>query len=209
MERLPWGWSQSENAYLQVPGTLSDFPTCRDDPDSAASNIMTRKSNTSGGAAGAGGFSFQAAVSAIAYVHTLRGTRVQWLAGLAAEIPVGVSSETGGPGDDISLELADGSIVEVQAKKGLSADGKFWSVINSLSEGINSDRCADGILIVCPSCQLENLAHILSTVSLSTFGKWAASISAEMSRSLMPDERIPLTAAISCGRQRRTSCFAV
>jgi len=112
---------------------------------------MTRKSNTSGGAAGAGGFSFQAAVSAIAYVHTLRGTRVQWLAGLATEIPVGVSSETGGPGDDISLELADGSIVEVQAKKGLSADGKFWAAIDSLSEGINSDRCAYGILIVCPS----------------------------------------------------------
>ena len=112
---------------------------------------MTRRSNTSGGAAGAGGFNFQAAVSAIAYTHTLRGTPVQWIDGLAAGIPVGVSSETGGPGDDISLELANGSIIEVQARKGLRADGKFWSVIDSLSEGINSGRCAYGILIVCPS----------------------------------------------------------
>ena len=112
---------------------------------------MTQKSNTSGGAAGAGGLNFQAAISAIAYVHTLRGTPLQWTDDLAVGIPVGVSSETGGPGDDIALQLADGSIVEVQAKKGLSATQEFWSVVDSLSEGINSGRCAYGILIVCPS----------------------------------------------------------
>ena len=112
---------------------------------------MTQRSNTSGGAAGAGGFNFQAAISTIAYVHTLRGTPVQWIDGLVAGVPVSVSSETGGPGDDISLELADESLVEVQAKKGLRADGKFWSVVDSLSEGISSGRCAYGILIVCPS----------------------------------------------------------
>ena len=112
---------------------------------------MTSKKNTSGGAAGAGGFNFQAAITAIAYVHSLRGTPVQWIEGLTASHPVSVSSETGGPGDDISLELADGSIIEVQAKRGLRADNRFWSVIDSLSEGINSDRCTYGILIVCPS----------------------------------------------------------
>ena len=113
---------------------------------------MTQKSNTSGGAAGAGGLNFQAAISAIAYVHTLRGTPVQWTDDLAVGIPVGVSSETGGPGDDIALELTDGGgLVEVQVKKGLKATQEFWSVIDSLSEGINSGRCAYGILIVCPS----------------------------------------------------------
>ena len=116
---------------------------------------MIQKSNTSGGAAGAGGFNFQAAITAIAYVHSLRGTPVQWTEGLTASPPVGVLSETGGPGDDISLELADGSTVEVQVKKGLRATKAFWSVIDSLSEGIhsgiNSDRCTYGILIVCPS----------------------------------------------------------
>ena len=116
---------------------------------------MTQKKNTSGGAAGAGGFNFQAAITAIAYVHSLRGTPVQWAEGLTASPPVGVLSETGGPGDDISLELVDGSTVEVQVKKGLRTTKAFWSVIDSLSEGIhsriNSDRCTYGILIVCPS----------------------------------------------------------
>ena len=115
------------------------------------SNNMTPKKNTSGGAAGAGGFNFQAAITAIAYVHSLRGTPVQWTEGLTASHPVSVSSETGGPGDDISLELADGSIVEVQAKKRLRADDSFWSVVDLLIEGINSDRCDYGILIVGPS----------------------------------------------------------
>lgn len=112
---------------------------------------MTQKKNTSGGAAGAGGFNFQAAITAIAYVHSLRRTPVQWTEGLTASPPVGVLSETGGPGDDISLELADGSIVEVQVKKGLQATKEFWSVIDSLSEGISSGHCTYGILIVCPS----------------------------------------------------------
>ena len=112
---------------------------------------MTPKKNTSGGAAGAGGFNFQAAITAIAYVHSLREKSVQWMEDFPASPPVGVSSETGGPGDDISLELADGSIVEVQVKKGLKANNAFWSVIDSLSEGISSGRCTYGILIVCPS----------------------------------------------------------
>ena len=112
---------------------------------------MIQKKNTSGGAAGAGGFNFQAAITAIAYVHSLRGTPVRWTEGLTASFPVSVSSETGGPGDDISLKLDDGSVVEVQVKRGLRADDKFWSVIYSLSEGINSGRCTYGVLIVCPS----------------------------------------------------------
>ena len=118
---------------------------------------MIQKTNTSGGAAGAGGFNFQAAITAIAYVHSLRGTPVQWTKGLTASPPVGVLSETGGPGDDISLELADRSTVEVQVKKGLRATKAFWSVIDSLSEGIDSDLCTYGVLIVCPSS--SNIIH--------------------------------------------------
>ena len=99
----------------------------------------------------AGGLNFQAAISAIAYIHALRGTPVQWLDGLTVGTPVSVSSETGGPGDDLSLKLTDGSLVEVQVKKGLNATNAFWSAVDSLSEGINSGHCNYGILIVCPS----------------------------------------------------------
>ena len=109
---------------------------------------MTGVSNTSGGAAAAGGFDFQANLGAIAGIHTLRGTPVQWTVGLTGAAPCAVSFETSGPGDDLSLELTDGSIVEVQAKKGLRADGRFWSALDALCEGIHCDRCSYAILLV-------------------------------------------------------------
>ena len=112
---------------------------------------MTRVPNTSGGAAAAGGFAFQANLGAIAGIHVLRGTPVQWTEGLIGAAPCAVSFETSGPGDDLSLELTDGSIVEIQAKKGLRADGRFWSALDALCEGIHCGRCSYGILIVCPN----------------------------------------------------------
>ena len=112
---------------------------------------MTRVPNTSGGAAAAGGFAFQANLGAIAGVHVLRGMPVQWTEGLIGAAPCAVSFETSGPGDDLSLELTDGSVVEIQAKKGLRADWRFWSALDALCEGIHCGRCSYGILIVCPN----------------------------------------------------------
>lgn len=111
---------------------------------------MTEASRTSGGSAAAGGFDFQAALGAIAYIHTLRGTPIDWTEDWTASPPAAVSFETAGPGDDISLMLADGRVVEVQAKKGLRASEQFWSALESLCEGVNSDCCDYGILAVCP-----------------------------------------------------------
>ena len=112
---------------------------------------MTRISSVSSGAAAAGGFGFQANIGAIASIHTLRGIPVQWTDGLNGMAPVSVSFETSGPGDDLSLQLADGSIVEIQVKKGLRADERFWSAFYALCEGIHLNRCSYGILIVCPN----------------------------------------------------------
>lgn len=111
---------------------------------------MVKTRNTSSGAGPVGGYNFQAAVSAIAYAHMIRGTPVIWTKGYSGSVPIRVDSETNGPGDDISLELADGKTVEIQAKKGLKADKTFWIAINSLCEGINSNRCDFAMLIVCP-----------------------------------------------------------
>ena len=69
--------------------------------------------------------------------------------------PCAVSFETSGPGDDLSLELTDSSIVEIQAKKGLRADRRFWSALDALCEGIQRDRCSYGILIVCPNSSVS------------------------------------------------------
>ena len=111
---------------------------------------VTKTSNRSGGAAAAGGFDFQAALGTIAYIHTLRGSAIPWTDDWTASPPTAVSFETGGPGDDISLTCVDGSKVEVQAKKGLKASKRFWSALESLCDGVASERCDYGILAVCP-----------------------------------------------------------
>ena len=112
---------------------------------------MKSVANTSGGSAAAAGFNFHAILGAIAGIHALRGKPVHWTDGLTAAHPCAVSFETAGPGDDMSLELVDGSTVELQVKKGLRADRqRFWPALDSLCEGIDADRCNYGILIVCP-----------------------------------------------------------
>ena len=98
----------------------------------------------------AAGFGFQANVGAIAAIHVLRGTPVQWTAGLSSAPPRSVSFETSGPGDDISLELSNGDVVEIQVKKGLSANNRFWSTMESLCLGIRENDCEFGVLVVCP-----------------------------------------------------------
>lgn len=112
---------------------------------------MNRVSGKFGGSAAAGGFGFQASIGAIAGIHTLRGIPVHWTDGLTGMAPCSVSFETDGPGDDLSLQLSDGSIVEIQVKKGLRADSRFWAVLDALCEGIHRNRCNYGILIVCPN----------------------------------------------------------
>ena len=111
---------------------------------------MTDTTNAGGGAAAAGGFDFQAVLGTIAYVHVLRGTPVAWIRDWTASPPTAVAFETGGPGDDIRLELADGTKVEVQAKKRLTASSRFWSALYALCQGIASNRCDYAILAVGP-----------------------------------------------------------
>ena len=120
---------------------------------------MTVSPSTSGGAAAAGGFDFQAALGAIAYIHVLRGTPTHWADSWTASPPTAVSFETAGPGDDISLTLADDSTVEIQARKGLRASRRFWSALESLCEGIDSNRCHYGVLAVCPQSSLPVRKH--------------------------------------------------
>ena len=120
---------------------------------------MTASSNTSGGAAAAGGFDFQAALGAIACIHVLRGTSIKWTDDWTASHPTAVSFETDGPGDDISLTLADDSIVEIQARKGLKASKRFWSALDSLCKGIHLGDCDYGVLAVCPQSSLPVRKH--------------------------------------------------
>lgn len=101
-----------------------------------------------GGAATGGGISFQAAVTAIAGVHLLRGSRLSWLP--VADIPVAVWAESEGAGDDVRLELLSGDSVEIQAKKGLHRGSQLWDALEALIVAVNNGHLAYGVLAVAP-----------------------------------------------------------
>lgn len=105
--------------------------------------------NHARGAAPASGLNFQAAVTAIAAVHLLDGSPVGWLDELAHDAPLAIWAESGGPGDDVRLELA-AATVEVQAKSGLRADDKLWAALLDLARGLNAGQIAFGVLAVSP-----------------------------------------------------------
>ena len=89
---------------------------------------------------------------------------MQWTDDLTGASPRAVSFETLGPGDDLSLELSDGSFVEIQAKKGLQADRRFWSALDALCEGVHTERCTFGLLVVCPDASSSVRRHYASAL---------------------------------------------
>jgi hypothetical protein len=103
-----------------------------------------------GGSAAGGGIDFQAATSAICLVHMAAGAPLRWSAA-ESDIPVSVSAETGGAGDDIALTLADGSVVEVQAKKRLRDSLELWSSLLALCQRVHVDASFYGVLAVGPA----------------------------------------------------------
>lgn len=109
---------------------------------------QNRRKNYAGGSAAAGGMNLQARVSAVAAAHVLARFRLGWLRGKVVDVPVEISAETNGPGDDIRLRLEEGSVVEVQVKKGLSRGADLWSALISLAQGVHSKTVDYGLLII-------------------------------------------------------------
>jgi hypothetical protein len=103
-----------------------------------------------GGPTASGGFNYQAAVTAIAMAHALRGLPLNWLEGLASDTALAIASETGQGGDDLRLMLADGSAVEVQVKKGLSKGGSLWVALMDLARPLAAGEAQYGVLVVSP-----------------------------------------------------------
>ncbi len=137
-----------------------------------------------GGTAAAGGTNFQAAITAIASVHLLAGKPLGWLTGLVDDIPVGIWAESEGPGDDLRLELVDGRVAEVQAKKGLQRGAALWEALDALAAAVSRGRLDFGVLAVAPDSSgtiRENLANDIERIGqgrtdmLSEIGKdWLA-----------------------------------
>lgn len=117
-------------------------------PTSSIENSTSRPPG--GGAATGGGINFQAAITAIAGAHLLRGTAMGWLGSVTQDTPIAVWAETNGPGDDVRLELATGEIVEVQAKKGLQRSNELWTPLLNLALAVAAQTIDFGVLAVAP-----------------------------------------------------------
>lgn len=109
-----------------------------------------RTRRNAGGAATASGMNFQAAVTAIAGSHMLLGASLGWLDGLIEDIPTAIWAETGGPGDDIRIELRNGEVLETQVKRGLSRGQNLWEAMQALAVGLDAGTIQYGVLIVSP-----------------------------------------------------------
>lgn len=101
-----------------------------------------------GGTAAGGGINFQAAVTAIAGAHLLRGISLGWLP--VSDVPVAVWAESEGAGDDVRLELSSSIAVEIQAKKGLTRGLTLWEALEALITAVSDGRLEYGILAVAP-----------------------------------------------------------
>ncbi|MGB5862740.1 MAG: hypothetical protein WBG95_00405 [Sulfitobacter sp.] len=101
----------------------------------------------SGGAAAAGGISFQALGTVVCFSAILTGRVPAWI---NAQKINAVLAETGGPGDDIVLETNDGPI-EIQAKKGLTGGKKLWDALRPLVNGLDADPNLHAVLLVDPT----------------------------------------------------------
>lgn len=106
------------------------------------------KNRNAGGPAAAGGMNFQAAVTSFAMIKVLCGSSIGWLDNLVEGVPVAVSSETGGAGDDVCIELQSGQSIEVQAKKGLRAGTKLQDALLELAQGVSAGDVDYGVLAV-------------------------------------------------------------
>jgi hypothetical protein len=117
-----------------------------------------------GGSRAAGGLGFQANATAYFVAHLLTGQSLGGLSPLLDAVPVGVSSESGGAGDDLRIELSDGRVVEAQVKRGLKRGRHLWASLEALAVGVANHDADFGLLIVCPQASspiLKQLARDL------------------------------------------------
>ncbi|USU07862.1 hypothetical protein NF700_12315 [Sphingomonadaceae bacterium OTU29MARTA1] len=121
-------------------------PMIRKSAPAAPATIRAKKPG--GGTAAGGGINFQAAVTATAGAHMLRGSAIGWLP--VSDVPVAVWAESEGAGDDVRLELATGQNAEVQAKKGLNRGKALWTSLEAMVVAVRDGRLDYGVLAVAP-----------------------------------------------------------
>ncbi len=117
----------------------------------ADTKSRAKGANGGGGAAASGGFSYQAAVTAVAMSHALAGAPLGWLDGLVFDAPIALAAETGSGGDDLRLTFADGVTADAQIKKGLRAGKDLQDALWALATTVSDGSVTFGLLVVDPN----------------------------------------------------------
>lgn len=100
------------------------------------------------GSGGGGGYDYQADAFALIASYALAQQPLDWFDEFS-DIPVAISVETDGPGDDLKVELRQGCpVIEVQAKHGASKDKHFTSAMLRLVSGLAKDETLFAVLLV-------------------------------------------------------------
>lgn len=100
------------------------------------------------GAATFSGVNFQARVIAYVYANILAQSRLAWLPPYD-DIPLGISGETDGPGDDAQIEFGKNrGAVEIQAKHGLTGGARLTEAVLAIRDRSTAGDTSDVILIV-------------------------------------------------------------
>ena len=126
----------------------------------AATAQSASKAAGEGGSRAAAGFGFQANATAYIVAHLLTGQSLGGLSCLLDSVPLAVSAESGGAGDDLHIELVDGRIIEAQVKRGLRRGPRLWDTLEVLAAGIHRSEADFGLLIVCPQSSSTILGHL-------------------------------------------------
>jgi len=99
------------------------------------------------GSGGDTGYDFQANAFAFVAAHALAEQPLGWFDDLT-DTPVAIEMETGGPGDDLKVDLSCGTAVEVQVKYGLRQGRKFREAMLRLGHGLKDSPELRGVLFV-------------------------------------------------------------
>ncbi|MNS01623.1 NACHT domain protein [compost metagenome] len=110
---------------------------------------MSINKSPGGGSAGSGGYDFQSRVIAYVAVFMLAARQLDWTPN--ADVPLAVSAETEGPGDDLRIELSSGETIEIQCKKGFTAGAEFFEIMNGFVKASKADPLLWCILAVDPT----------------------------------------------------------
>ena len=99
------------------------------------------------GSGGGGGYGYQADAFAFVSAYALAEQPLNWFEDME-DVPVAVSMETGGPGDDLGVELRGGGQIEIQCKHGAKKDQLFADAFLRAARGLDNDPNLRAVLMV-------------------------------------------------------------